>query len=314
VTDAPARVLFLGSGGFAVPILYRLGHLPELEVVGVVSTQARPAGRKGMLKPVPVAVAATARGVPLMTPPHVRDPRAIEAIRELRPDLGVLADFGQIVPQALLDVFPHGVLNVHPSLLPRHRGATPIPATILAGDDEAGVTLIEMDAGLDTGPVVASERWPLEGTETASELEARAAGVGARLVSRFAGPWLRDEVEATPQDAEGVTMTRPLRREDGRLDVRLTADALDRRIRAYQPWPGSFLETPAGRLVIWRASVGEPTAKTTPGTIGPGPLLEVATSDRWLRLDEVQPAGGRRMPGDAWLRGRPNVAGTAIAG
>jgi methionyl-tRNA formyltransferase len=312
VTDAPARVLFFGSGGFAVPILYRLGHLPEVEVVGVVSTMAKPAGRKGMLKPSPVLVAARTRKVPLMTPPHVRDPRAIAAIRELRPDLGVLADFGQIVPQDLLDVFPHGVLNVHPSLLPRHRGATPIPATIIAGDDEAGVTLIEMDAGLDTGPIVALERWPLEGTETASELEARAAGVGAGLVSRFVGPWLRDEIEASPQATDGVTMTRPLRREDGRLDVWLRADELERQVRAYQPWPGSFVETPAGRLVIWGASVGEPTDETMPGTIGPGPSLQVATADRWLVLDEVQPAGGRRMAGDAWLRGRPAVAGQQV--
>ena len=306
------RVLFLGSGEFAVPILYRLGHLPGIEVVGVISTPPKPAGRKGMLKPTPVAVAARARGIPLMTPPHVREPEAIESIRERRPDVGVLADFGQIVPPALLAVPPHGILNVHPSLLPRHRGATPIPATILSGDDEAGVTLMEMDAGLDTGAIIATESWPLDGDETASELEARAAGVGAGLVAKFIDPWLRGNLTATPQGDEGVTLTRPLRREDGRLDVWLTAAELERQVRAYEPWPGSFLETPAGRLVVWRATVDGPTFDTTPGMIWPGPELRVATAENWLILDEVQQAGGRRMTGEAWLRGRSGIAGSVI--
>jgi methionyl-tRNA formyltransferase len=313
VTAERARVIFLGSGGFAVPILYRLGHLAEVEVVGVVSTPAKPAGRRGIVTPVPVAATARKRGVPLMQPPQVRDPRAIAAIRELGPDLGVLADYGQLVPQSLLDIPGHGFLNVHPSLLPRHRGASPIAATIIEGDAETGVTLIKMDAGLDTGPIVAVERWPLEGTETASELEAQAAGIGAGLLSKTIGAWLRGEIEPTPQGGEGVTLTRPLRREDGRLDVWLTADELERQVRAYQPWPGSFLETAAGRLVVWQATPDGPSGETMPGMIGPGPDLRLATAGGWLRLDEVQPAGGRRMPGDAWLRGRPAVTGTQIA-
>jgi methionyl-tRNA formyltransferase len=313
VTDAPARVVFLGSGGFAVPILYRLGHLADVEVVGVVSTPSKPAGRRGIVTPVPVAAAARKRKFPLMQPPQIRDPRAIEAIRDVQPDLGILADYGQIVPQALLDLPRHGFLNVHPSLLPRHRGASPIAAAILEGDTETGVTLIEMDAGLDTGPIVAVERWPLEGTETASELEAQAAGIGAGLLAKTVGAWLRGEIAATPQGDDGVTLTRPLRRENGRLDVWLTADELERQVRAYQPWPGSFVETAAGRLVVWGATPDGESGETMPGTIGPGPDLRLATADGWLRLDEVQPAGGRRMPGDAWLRGRPAVVGTKIA-
>jgi methionyl-tRNA formyltransferase len=247
-----------------------------------------------------------------MQPPRIRDPRAIAAIAELRPDLAVLADYGQIVPQALLDVPGHGILNVHPSLLPRHRGASPIQTTIIEDDTETGVTLIEMDAGLDTGPIVAVDRWPLEGNETASELEARAAGVGAGLLSKTIGAWLRGEIEATPQGEDGVSLTRPLRREDGRLDVWLTADELERQVRAYQPWPGSFIETAAGRLVVWGATPDGPTNETMPGTLGPGPDLRIATAENWLVLDEVQPAGGRRMPGDAWLRGRPGMAGVVV--
>jgi methionyl-tRNA formyltransferase len=200
-------------------------------------------------------------------------------------------------------------LNVHPSLLPRHRGASPIPATILAGDEQTGVTLIAMDAGLDTGPIVAVDRWELTGDETASELEARAAGAGAGLVAKSIGPWLRGEIAATPQPSEGATQTRPLRREDGRLDPDRPARILERQIRAYQPWPGSFIETEAGRVIVWRASVETvPEDLPPPGTIGPGPDLRLATSDGWLVLEEVQPAGGRQMPGPDLLRGRSVLA------
>ena len=309
MTGAPARVVFLGSGGFAVPTLYRLEHIAGIEVVAVVTAPDRPAGRGKKVHGAPVAVAADKRGLPILQPPRIRSDDAIEAIRDLRPDLAVLADYGQIIPQALLEVPRHGILNVHPSLLPRHRGASPIPATILAGDQETGVTLIAMDAGLDTGPIVAVDRWGLKGDETASELEARAAGAGAGLVSKSIGPWLMGEIEVTPQPSEGATLTRPLRREDGRLDPDRPAGLLERQIRAYQPWPGSFMETEAGRVIVWHASVEAGTEPLPPpGTIGPGPDFRLATTDGWLLLDEVQPAGGRQMPGADLLRGRAVLA------
>ena len=309
MTGARARVVFLGSGGFAVPTLYRLEHIAGVEVVAVVTAPDRRAGRGKMFHGAPVAVAATKRGHPILQPPRIRDEEAIESIRELGPDLAVLADYGQLIPQAILDIPPHGILNVHPSLLPRHRGASPIAATILAGDEETGVTLIAMDAGLDTGPIVAVDRWELKGDETASELEARAAGAGAGLVSKSIGPWLRGEITATPQPSDGATLTRPLRREDGRLDPDGPARLLERQIRAYQPWPGSFIETEAGRVIVWRASVEAITENLPPpGTIGPGPDFRLATADAWLILDEVQPAGGRQMPGADLLRGRAVLA------
>ena len=309
MTGARARVIFLGSGGFAVPTLYRLEHIAGIEVVAVVTAPDRPAGRGKKVHGAPVAVAADKRDHPVLQPPRIRAEDAIDAIRDLRPDLAVLADYGQIIPQAILDIPRYGILNVHPSLLPRHRGAAPIPATILAGDQETGVTLIAMDAGLDTGPIVAVDRWDLTGDETASELEARAAGAGAGLVSKAIGPWMRGEIAASPQPSEGATLTRPLRREDGRLDPDRPAHLLERQVRAYQPWPGSFIETEAGRVIVWRASVDTGTERLPPpGTIGPGPDLRLATGDGWLVLDEVQPAGGRQMPGTDLLRGRAVLA------
>ncbi|HEX5588888.1 MAG TPA: methionyl-tRNA formyltransferase, partial [Candidatus Limnocylindrales bacterium] len=281
-------------------------------LVGIVTPPDRPAGRRGAPTPVPVAAEARARGIPLLQPERVRAPEAAASIAGLRPDLGVLADFGRIVPPAVLAIPADGILNVHPSLLPRHRGATPIAATILEGDVEAGVTVMRMDEGLDTGPVVASRSWPLDGTETAPELEARAAVEGASLVSRIVDAYLRGEVDGAPQDDAAATLTRPLRREDGRLDPERSATHLERQVRAYLPWPGSWLETPAGRLGVLRAAVAPRDAGDTPGSLVPdGTGVALVAADGRLRLLDVQPAGGRPMPADAFRRGHPGILSAA---
>ena len=304
----PIRTVFFGSGAFGVPILDALATAPEVALVGVVSAPDRPAGRHGALRATPVAARARELGLPLLQPARIRDDAAIAEIAALRPALGVLADYGRIVPPAILELPRHGILNVHPSLLPRHRGASPIPATILAGDPETGVTLIRMDAGLDTGPIVGVTEWPLDGTETAPELEARAATAGAELVRRSLAGWLAGTLPARPQDEASATLTRPLRREDGRLDPLRPATELERQVRAYQPWPGSHLDTAAGRLIIWRASVRPSAPADEPGRIViVDGLPALATTYGRLTLDEVQPADGRRMGGAEFLRGRGRV-------
>jgi methionyl-tRNA formyltransferase len=322
------RTLFLGSGSFAVPLLDALLASSAVEVVGVVAAPDRPTGRHGRLTAVPVAERACAEGLALLQPERLRSPEAIEAIRELDPAFGVLADYGQIVPRALIDMPAHGILNVHPSLLPRHRGATPIPATILAGDRTTGVTLILIDAGLDSGPVVASESWPLTGLETAPELEAHAADAGARLLARSIPGWLEGSLPARPQEASAATLTRPLHREDGRLDPDRPAVLLERQVRAYQPWPGSYLDTAAGRLVVWRASVAggaddgghagaRGRAGEAPGRAGElrpfGRGLAIVTIDGLLVLEEVQLAGRRRVSGEEFVRGYPRVLAEVVA-
>ena len=310
MTGGRARTVFIGSGGFGRPSLRRLAAHDDIELVGVVTAPPRPAGRHGRPTSTTIHDAAVESAVPVIqTPERLRAHEAIEALLALRPDLIVLADYGQIVPAALLDV-GRGALNLHPSLLPRHRGATPIPAAILAGDTETGVTLMRMDEGLDSGPVVARTVVPLIAGETAPDLEARLAEVAADLLGERVGPWLRGEIEARPQPAEGVTMTRPLLREDGRLDVSRSAAELERQVRAYQPWPGSFVDTPLGRLIVWSAkpSAGGPA-------IGTFDSDGIGTGDGGrLRLLEVQPAGGKRMSWDAYVRGRPAIIGASIVG
>jgi methionyl-tRNA formyltransferase len=303
--DGRLRAVFLGSGAFAVPSLERLARSPLVRLVGVVTAPPRRAGRHQAWQTTPVDHAARAEGLePVLTPPRLRHPEAIEAILALRPDLAVLADYGQIVPSPLLDL-PLGALNLHPSALPRFRGASPVPATILAGDRTAAVTLMRMDEGLDTGPIVAQAVVDVAGDETAPELEARLAQEGASLLERSLRGWIEGTLVATPQPRDGVVLTRPLRREDGRLDPSRPAAELERQVRAYQPWPGTYVELPEGRLVVSAARVAADVEGDVPGAIvdeGREPAL--ATADGRLILELVTPQGRRSMRGEDWLRGR----------
>ncbi len=308
----PVRTVFFGSGAFAVPIFEAVVAHPALELVGVVTAPDRQAGRGKLLRPTPVALQARATWTALLQPARLRDDDAIEQVAGLRPDLGVLADYGQIVPPAILAMPRHGMLNVHPSLLPRHRGATPVPATITAGDERAGVTIIRMDDGIDTGPIVAQEAWALDGTEMAPSLEARAANAGAALLASTIGPWLAGELEARPQ-GDGATLTRPFRRADARLDPALPARELERGIRARAGWPGSYLETSLGRLLVHAASLAPAETGDVPGRLRSGGRgLALTTAEGRLRLDEVQLPGGRIVTAEQLLRGHPEYADAEV--
>ena len=311
--ESPVRTVFLGSGRFAVAILDALVSMPGIRVEAVVSAPDRPVGRKAVLTPTPVTARARELGLAVLQPVRVRRPEAVEELRALAPDLMVLADYAQLIPRALLDLPPRGFLNLHPSALPRHRGATPIPATILAGDTESAVTLIVVAEEMDTGPIVATEPLEVRPDDTAVTLEERAASVAGDLLRRALPEWLAGRIVARPQPAEGVTLTRPFRREDGLLDPRRTAVELERQVRAYQPWPGSYIgseEAGGERLIVWRAHAARSEPRDVAGrfvTTSDGGLA-LATGDGRLVLDEIQRAGGRRMPAGEYLRGHPDLA------
>ncbi len=338
MSRTPVRTVFLGSGEFAVPVLEALCTLPDIRLVAVVTAPPRPAGRGHRPRSSRVASRADELGVgPILTPARLRDPDSVAALEALSPDLLVLADYGQIVPPAVLSLPLHRALNLHPSLLPRHRGASPIPAAILDGDAETGVTLMLMDDGLDTGPIVAQVAIPLDGTETAPALEARLAAEAAALLGAVLPGWLLGKRPAAAQPAGGSSLTHPLRREDGRIDPTRPAHQLERQVRAFQPWPGSWVDTPEGRLTLWsvrplslgagspgipRPGAGEDPAggaRRAPGgppeaTLVPdGEGLALAVSDGALRLDEVQLAGGRRMTSAELRRGHPGLAGATVS-
>lgn len=303
--SAPARTLFFGSGSVALPALVRLLESGLVDVESVVTAPPRPAGRKGVLTPTPVATLAAEHNLPIRTPRTLRDEAVQGELRAAGAELIVLADYGRLIPGAVLELPRYGALNIHPSLLPRHRGAAPVVGTILEGDPVGGVTVMRMDEGLDTGPILARREVALEGSELAPELEARLAEMGADLLVEVLPGWLEGTLTAMPQDDSAATLTRMLRREDGRLDPTRPAAELERQVRAYQPWPGSFLEHDHARLKVWAASVldqhvaVEPGALIlTEGTLGLGTVAGV------LRLDEVQPAGKRRMSGAEYRRGK----------
>lgn len=309
MTAERIRTVFIGSGGFGRESLQRLAGHAEVVLVAAITAPARRAGRTQEMLMTPIAGDAASLGIaPILTPARLRAPDALAAVLALEPELVVLADYGQVVPRPLLEL-RLGALNLHPSLLPRHRGATPIPAAILLGDTETGVTLMRMDEGLDTGPIVAQVRIALHGTESTPGLESMLALEAADLLEQNLGPWTRGELVARPQPTEGATLTRPLRREDGRLDPARSAVDLERQVRAYQPWPGSFVDTTAGRVIVWSAAPGA----------GGGPSGGVfdhrgmgVGGGSWLTLGEVQPAGGPRMNWEALLRGRPALIGSSV--
>ena len=302
---APVRTLFFGSGTVALPALSRLLRSDLVSLDSVVTAPPRPAGRQAVLTPTPVAELATEQGLPIRTPLTLRDAAVQAELSEIGAELIILADYGRLIPGVILDRPRHGALNIHPSLLPRHRGAAPVVGTILEGDAVAGVSVMRMDEGLDTGPILAQRELPLDGTELAPALETRLAEMGAELLLEVLPGWLDGSVSAVPQPEAGATLTRLLRREDGRLDPDKPALELERQVRAYQPWPGSFLEHDDVRLKVWAAGVLGQNVAVEPGAIilTEG-TLGLGTVDGVLRLDEVQPAGKRRMSGAEYRRGR----------
>ena len=301
----PVRTLFFGSGSVALPALSGLFESELVELDSVVTAPPRPAGRKGLLRPTPVAGLAAARELPVRTPRTLRDEAVLAELRATGAQLIVLADYGRIIPAAVLDLPTHGALNIHPSLLPRHRGAAPVVGAILAGDRATGVTIMRMDEGLDTGPIVAQAEVRLDGTEVAPELEARLAALGVELLLEHLPAWLAGTLAARRQPDAGASLTRLLRREDGRLDPARPAVELERQVRAYQPWPGSFLEHDGVRLKVWSAAVLDQPVSVEPGRIVPTEgTLGLGTVEGVLRLDEVQPAGKRRMSGAEYRRGK----------
>jgi methionyl-tRNA formyltransferase len=306
------RAVFMGTPEFAVPTLRRL--LQAYQVVGVVTQPDRPAGRGRKLQPPPVKELALAQGLPVLQPRSLRkDPAAVQAIADLEPDVIVVAAYGLILPQSVLDIPPHGCLNIHASLLPKYRGPAPIPAAILAGDGETGVTIMLMDAGMDTGPIIAQRRTPIHPDDTTASLSARLAELGAELLLEVLPGWLSGELTPQPQDDAQATYCGLIRKEDGGIDWTQPAEFIARQVRAYNPWPGAFTFWRGQRLKVLRARPVEAPTDSPPGTVT---LVErlpgVITGEGVLLLEEVQLAGKRAMPADVFIRGHRDFVGSRL--
>jgi len=295
----------MGSPEFAVPVLQTLArHYP---VVGVVSQPDRPAGRGRELNPPAVKLAAQALGIDVMQPARLRAPEAMEQLRAWQPELIVVAAFGQILRPEALDLPRFGCVNVHASLLPRWRGAAPINAAILHGDAESGVTIMRMDPGMDTGPMLSQRAIPVAPDETALSLSARLSTLGAELLMETLPPYLAGDLHPVAQNEALVTFAPMLKKDDGVLDCTQTVEALERRVRAYTPWPGTSLVWEGGLLKVRRARAlpGESRGAAGQRLIHHG-LPAVRAADGLLLLEEVQPAGKKPMPGKSFLQGARN--------
>ena len=297
------RIVFFGTPAFAVPALTEIigqGH----DVATVYTQPPRAAGRGMAERQSPVHEVAARFGVPVLTPPRLKGPEEAERFAALAPDIGVVVAYGQILPQAFLDVPPHGCLNLHASLLPRWRGAAPVARAIMAGDAETGVMVMRMEAGLDTGPVAMSERVPIAADVTAGELSDRLAMLGADLMVRALGALSRGVLAFVPQAAEGATYAAKLDKSETRIDWRRPAHDVHNAIRGLSPDPGGWFEADLGkgteRIKVLRSTLAE-------GQGAPGAVLDdrltVACADGAVRLLNLQRAGKQPVTAAEFLRG-----------
>lgn len=295
------KIVFMGSPDFSLQSLRLLAE--QYQVVGVVTQPDRASGRGRELKAPPVKTLALELNIPFIQPEKLREPEAMQQLREWNPDLIIVAAFGQLLRKDVLDLPKYGCINIHASLLPRWRGAAPINAAILAGDEETGITIMKMDVGLDTGPMLAKKSIRIRRDDTAGSVFQALSTLGANLLIETLPDYLAGTITPIPQTEEGATYAPMLKKQDGLLDFTRPAFELERRVRAMRPWPGAWFEWNGNVLKVLRASVSEEKGPS----IGSRFVVEgrpaIMSVDGALVMDEVQPAGKKAMPGKSFLSG-----------
>lgn len=307
------RVLFIGTGDIGLPSLEWLLDTPEHEVVGVVTQPDKPVGRKQVLTPPRIKVRALAAGKQVIQPPKIR--HAVEELKSFNADVAIVVAYGQILSRAVLDAPKFGCLNVHTSLLPRHRGAAPIQAAIRDGDTETGVTIMFMDEGLDTGDILLMKRLPITDDDTGGSLHDKLALQAPAALEEALAHLATSHPPREKQDESKATHVRKLTRQDGRIDWTRSAIELDRLIRAFTPWPGTFCMLKDMQMKAHRAQlIPNADACPSPGTVVSADAGGIAVScgDGLLNLLEVQIEGGKRLSAADFLRGHPLQAGDVL--
>ncbi len=315
---AALRIVFMGTAELSCASLRALLAAPDFQVVGVVTQPDKPRGRNLKLQPSPVKELAVGHGLPVLQPERARNEEFIQQLRAVGPDLIAVAAYGQILPRSILELPRFGCLNVHTSLLPKYRGAAPIQWAILNDEAETGVTIMKMDAGLDTGDILTQERTAISAEDTSESLHNRLADMGASLLVRTTPDHVTGKVQPQTQDAEGATYAPKIKKEDGRLDWKQPARPLWNRVRALTPWPGAFTYLQDGPrptlLKIWRAEV-------VAGSGIPGEILQadnlgimVGCGCDALRIIELQREGGRRLKASEFLAGHQMKPGQRFEG
>jgi methionyl-tRNA formyltransferase len=308
-----AKIVFMGTPDFAVPSLESL--ITSQEIIGVVTQPDRPAGRGRKQQSPPVKIVAEAHGIPVYQPKSLRSEEAAEPLREWAPEMIVVAAFGQILRPHVLELPPKGCLNVHASLLPRWRGAAPIQYAILVGDDETGVSLMQMDEGMDTGPVFVQLAIPMKSGETAGELHDRLARLGADLLKEHLDDILAGRLLAVPQNDDLATYAPMIKKEAGAIDWDLPAGQVDQHIRAMTPWPSAFT-TWSGKMLKILAAEPVDDAQIPAGMPGQVVVYDgmpmILTGKGGLRLKRIQLSGRRAMAAEDFLNGQPDFVGALL--
>ncbi len=309
----PYRIIFMGTPEFAVPSLRALLNSPD-QVVAVVTQPDRPRGRGRKLTPPPIKTIALEAGIPVLQPPSVRTEAFLKELRSYDPDLIAVTAFGRILPRALLHLPPLGVINVHGSRLPRYRGAAPIQWAILNGDDSTGVTIMQMDEGLDTGDILLTRELPITPEDTAASLAVRMAELGGKALSEALALLHRGKLGPIPQNEEQATAAPPLTKEQGLIDWNLPAEVIGCQVRGLDPWPTAYTYLDGKRLRLFGPSIIAGESTEPPGAIISCDRhgLLIATGQDQLLIREVQLEGAKRVTADAFLRGHKLPPGTVL--
>lgn len=309
------RIVFMGSGEFGIPSLQALRQQPWCEIAALVTQPDRPAGRGMKLKPAPIKETALALGIPVLQPARLRAAQSIEAIHALAPDVIVVAAYGQWIPPEVFAFPPFQSLNIHPSLLPRHRGAAPAMSAILAGDTETGVTIILVAEEMDAGDILRQATLPILPDDTTGSLMQKLADLGAALIVETLPKWLAGEIRPVPQDHSKATWFRQVGKEAGLIDWTEPAQLIWRKIRAFNPWPSAYTFLNGRRLIVHRAV---PLSGARPQHPAPGEVAiypegpAVGTGTVPLLLLEVQLEGKKRITGKEFLAGQRALAGARL--
>ena len=307
------RIVFMGTPLFAVPVLKHL-ILNHHQVAAVYTQADKPSGRGRALTLSPVKEAAMAFDLPLIQPASLKKPEVIEQLAGFDPDVIVVAAYGQLLPQSVLEIPTYKCINVHPSLLPKYRGAAPVAAAILAGERFTGVSVMLMEAGLDTGPVLAHAQITVSDQDTTGSLTAKLSETGARLLQEVLPGWVKGEITPRPQNEAEATYSKPISKADGEIDWRLPAIEIWRRVRAFQPWPSCFTRWQGRQLKIIEARVlseSDNLKVGEVGALGPG-AFAIGTGSGVLEIIKVQLEGKRVMPAGEFLRGQRQFIGAIL--
>ena len=307
------KIIFMGTAELSCASLEQLARDEKFRIAAVVTQPDKPKGRELKMQFSPVKILAEKLNLPVLQPLKARDDKFISELRELKPDLIVVVAYGQILPQTILDLPKFGCLNVHTSLLPKYRGAAPIQWAIANGDAETGVTIMKMDAGLDTGPILSTRRTPILPEDDSQTLHDRLARLGAELLAETVSDYIAGKISPQPQPSEGSSYAAKIKREDGRIDWSKPAVQIWNRLRAFTPWPGAFTflqaEPKSHLLKIWKAEVAERSGRAGEILSADKNGIIVGCGQNALRILELQREGGRRLPSDQFLAGFPLKTG-----